>query len=130
MKLLSSFLSIGIIAAVLLTSCNKDTDPVDKDFFIGQYEGHITYTNVETDNQENIDITNGNVKVVKVGSSYNFIFSDGIPDIGNVKFKDNGENSVISIGSSSSHYIKIDEDVLKILFNEGDETWTANCNRK
>lgn len=130
MKLLSSFLSIGIIAAVLLTSCNKDTDPVDKDFFIGQYEGHITYTNVEPDNQENVDITNGNVKVVKVGSSYNFIFSDGIPDIGNVKFKDNGKNSVISIGSSSSHYIKIDEDVLKILFNEGDETWTANCNRK
>jgi|SRR5690554_1478574 len=128
LKLLS-ILSIGLVTMLLFTSCSKDTDPVDKDFFIGQYKGHITYTNTETGNEESIDITNGNVKVVKVGSSYNFIFSDGIPDIPNVTFKDNGKNSVISIGSSSSHYIKINESVLTILFKEGEKTWTANCER-
>lgn len=129
MKMLTAFLSVGILAAVLLTSCNKNTDPVDKDFFLGKYVGHITYNNTDENNQESVDIANGNVKVAKVGSSYNFIFSDGIPDITNVKFKDNGKNSVISIGSNSSHYIKINESELKILFNEGDKTWTANCVR-
>lgn len=124
-KLLSWGLGLGFIAIMTLSSCSKDTDPQDKDFFLGQYKGEITYSN----NEDNINIQNGTVKVAKVGSSYSFIFSDGIPDITNVKFKDNGKNSVISIGSSSSHYIKIDEDDLNILFKEGDEIWTADCDR-
>lgn len=130
LKLLSSILSIGLIAGVLLTSCKKDTDPVDKDFFIGKYKGHITYSNTEAGNEENIDITNGKIDVVKVGNSYNFVFSDGIPNIGNVKFKDNGKNSVISIGSDESHYIKINASQLTILYNSGTETWTGNCQRE
>lgn len=128
-KFLTAILSIGIVTGLLFTSCKKDTDPVDKDFFLGKYVGHITYNNTEAGSEESIDVASGKINVVKVGSSYNFVFSDGIPDITNVKFKDNGSNSVISIGSDESHYIKINASELKILYNEGTETWTGNCQR-
>jgi hypothetical protein len=35
---LSTFLIVG------LNSCSEDTDPANVDFFVGTYNGHITYS--------------------------------------------------------------------------------------
>lgn len=121
---------VGMFTLLLLSGCNKDTDPVDKDFFIGTYEGSLNYSDTNPDDEKNIHVDNGNIKVVKVGKSYNFIISDGIPDITNIKFEESGENTVISIGSDESHYIKINGSQLKIMYVTGSESWTADCTRK
>lgn len=114
---------------LVMASCKKDTSPGDRDFFIGKYNGHITYVNSDSEEGESIDKQNGSVEVVKVGSSYNFIFSDGIPNITGVKFENKGKDYVISIGSDESHYIKINADKLNILYGEDGKVWTANCTR-
>ncbi len=129
LKAIIALLGVAIVSTLIFTSCSKDTDPADKDFFVGKYSGHISYVDNNADDQTKIDKENGTVEVVKVGGNYNFIFSDGIPNITGVKFNKEGEHTVINVGSDESHLIKIDEDNLIIAYTKDNKVWTANCNR-
>lgn len=125
------FLKAGIILSALavvsftLASCGKDKDPADSDFFIGKYKGTISYV----DGSTNISTENGSVEVIKHGKTYEFLFSDGIPNITGVKFQKEGANTVVNVGSDNSHYIHINESHLKIAYTSDGKVWTADCDR-
>ncbi|MBW3520430.1 hypothetical protein KO524_14810 [Flavobacterium sp. NKUCC04_CG] len=125
MKAIFKVLGVLLVTVFVMAACSKDDDPADNDLFVGTYKGHISYV---TDG-ENIDKADGNVRVVKVGNNYNFIFSDNIPDITGVEFEKKGDNSVISVGSNDTHYIKIDDSKLLIAYAKDGKLWTANANR-
>lgn len=112
------------ISAVSFVSCSDDDDPVDNDVFVGRYNGRVTY--VSGDETKSND--NGYVQVVKVGNKYNFLFSDSIENITGVEIEKN-ENTGVMIGSSETHYIRINANDLKILYLKDGATWTANCTR-
>lgn len=112
------------LSALSFVSCSDDDDPADNDFFIGRYNGTVSYM----DNGENKSNDDGHVQVVKMGDKYNFLFSDGIPDITGIEIEKN-ENTAVMIGSTETHYIRINADELRILFLKDGATWTANCNR-
>ncbi|HOH96638.1 MAG TPA: hypothetical protein PK638_05600, partial [Candidatus Enterocola sp.] len=92
MKLLLKLSLAALVAVVILGlgSCSKDTDPADVDLFIGTYKGKISYIKVGEQSKSN---TNGSVIVSKVGSTYNFVFSDGIPALTGVKFEKKDDNT-------------------------------------
>ncbi|WKW46239.1 hypothetical protein P3875_10740 [Myroides sp. JBRI-B21084] len=108
----------------VVTACSIDDDPANNDFFIGKYNGNVSYNDANVNKQNN----NGSVQVVKVGNTYNFLFSDEIPDITGVEIQKN-ENSAVMIGSTTTHYIKINANNLTILFLKDGATWTADANR-
>lgn len=109
---------------VTIVSCSKDDDPADNDFFVGKYSGTVGYVK----GTENISSSDGYVEVVKVGDNYNFIFSNNIPNITGVELEKD-KNIGVMVGSDELHYIRINEDVLKILYVKDGATWTANCER-
>lgn len=118
-------MSILGISMLLLNSCSKDKDPKDSDLFVGTYNGTITYKS----NTDDKSTTNGKVTVSKIGDSYNFRFSDGIPNVNNVTFiKENDEFS-INVGNSATSYIRINASTLKMLYKVDDQIWTADCSR-
>lgn len=118
-------LSALAIVCFTLASCSKDKDPVDSDFFIGKYTGAISYT----DGSSSISKDDGSVEVIKHGKTYEFIFSDGIPNITGVKFQKDGENVVINVGSDNAHLIRIDESHLNLAYTSDGKTWSADCTR-
>lgn len=124
MKKTVQIFSMLLIALTVMVSCKKDTDPADKDFFVGTYKGTVSYRNGET----TINSSDGKVTVSKVGETYNFYFGSNIPDITGVKFEKTGDNSYVSIGSGLTG-ISIDASNLKILVVKDGQTWTANCTR-
>lgn len=115
-----------IIAIVMVagTACSKDDDPADNDFFVGTYNGDITFS----DGSETIADDDGRVTVVKAGDSYSFDFGSGIPNITGVKFQKKNDNTYISIGDGVTG-ITIDENSLNMLVSNNEGTWTANCTR-
>lgn len=128
LKTIIAVLSIAVLTSLVFTSCSKDTDPADKDFFVGKYTGHISYVDNSSEDATTIEKDDGSVEVVKVGDTYNFVFSDGIPDITGIEME-KGDNSAINVGSDESHIIQIDEDKLVIGYAEDGKVWTANANR-
>ncbi|WP_025141610.1 hypothetical protein [Pedobacter jeongneungensis] len=124
MKKTVQIFSMLLIALTVMVSCKKDTDPADKDFFVGTYKGTVSYRNGET----TINSSDGKVTVSKVGETYNFYFGNNIPDITGVKFEKTGDNSYVSVGSGLTG-ISIDASNLKILVVKDGQTWTANCTR-
>ena len=124
MKKTVQIFSMLLIALTVMVSCKKDTDPADRDFFVGTYKGTVSYRSGET----TINSSDGKVTVSKVGETYNFYFGNGIPDITGVKFEKSGDNSYVSIGSGLTG-ISIDASTLKILVSKDGQTWTANCTR-
>ncbi len=86
-------LAFLVTASLLFVGCSKDDDPADNDVFVGTYRGNVSYTK----EGENKSSDNASVTVVKAGSDYNFAFSDGIPDLTGVRFRKDGDNTVISI---------------------------------
>lgn len=118
-------LSLLLITTVIFTACSKNDNPADNDLFVGSYEGKISY-NKEGENKAT---DNGKVTVVKVGSNYNFIFSDGIPDLKGVKFKKDGDNTVISLDEDAAKVIRITASKLNIGYAKDGAVWTADCNR-
>ncbi len=125
MKLATVFLLV--VSFLTLSSCRKDDDPVDNDFFAGTYRGNISYN----DGTTTISKDNGSVFVTKIasGTKYNFSFSDGIPDLNGIEFKKEGDHVLVMIGGTATSYIRIDENTLKILYTSDGKTWTANCSR-
>ena len=125
MKNTLKILSVFMLGMILFTSCSKKDDPADNDFFIGTYNGEISYK--KTGNEIIID-EDGKVTVSKFGDTYKFIFGSKIPDISGVKFEKSGDNTYVSVGSGLTG-ITITASKLKMLVIKGDETWTADCTR-
>lgn len=128
-KALKVFASLVLVffTAISLSSCRNDDDPTDNDYFAGTYKGHISYSSDAT----TIDKDNGSVFVTKVasGTKYNFAFSDNIPDINGVEFKQEGDHVLVMLGTNESAYIRIDNNTLKILYSKDGKSWAANCTR-
>ncbi|WP_421941883.1 hypothetical protein [Pedobacter sp.] len=124
MKKTVQIFSMLLIALTVMVSCKKDTDPADRDFFVGTYKGTVSYKNSET----TINSSDGKVTVSKVGETYNFYFGSGIPDITGVKFEQSGDNTYVSVGTGVTG-ITINASTLKMLVVRGGETWTADCTR-
>lgn len=123
MKKLLSLLAVLSLGIIVLASCSKDDDPKDNDLFVGTYKGKISYVK----GTENISKNDGSVTVVKVGDSYTFNFSDGIPSIKDKKIK-KGENS-FTLDWDEGSIITIDESNLRINMIKDGAVWTANCKR-
>lgn len=125
-KILGLFMLV-FVAALSFTSCSDDDDPVNNDFFAGTYKGSISYNDGSTNNSTD----NGSVFVTKIasGTKYNFAFSNGIPDLNGVEFEQQGDHTLVMIGSNATSYIRIDNNELKILYIKDGKTWTANCTR-
>ena len=87
------------------------------------YKGKVSYI----DGDETISNDDGSVTVVKVGDSYTFNFSDGIPNIKDKKIK-KGENS-FTLDWDEGSIITIDESNLTINMIKDGAVWTANCKR-
>lgn len=124
MKNTLKILSVFILGLVLFSSCSKKDDPADNDFFVGTYQGDISY---KSGDKTTVD-EDGKVTVTKIGETYKFYFGSNIPDISGVKFEKSGDNTFVSIGSGLTG-IKITASKLEMLVIKGGETWTANCNR-
>lgn len=115
-------LTVFLFSTVLIMSCSKDNDPVDDNLFVGTYKGSVSYS--ETSGNTEISTDDGRVTLVKVGDTYNFDFSDGIPSLKGIKI-DKNENILIS----SDGGIRIDEGNLIIAYTKDGEVWGANCTR-
>lgn len=124
MKNILKIFGILCLSVFVFTACSDDDDPANNDFFIGRYNGKVTYSSSD----ENKSNDNGSVQVVKVGDKYNFLFSDGIPNITGIEIEKN-ENSAVMVGSTETHYIRINASKLTILFLKDGATWTADANR-
>ncbi|WP_126970473.1 hypothetical protein [Gynurincola endophyticus] len=125
MKKYLSGIMLVLLTSVLSVACSKDDDPADNDLFVGTYKGRITYnTNDETKTNDN-----GSVTVVKTGNDYNFVFSDGIPDLTGVRFKKDGDNTVISVDEDEAKAIRITANRLNIAYAKDGAIWTADCTR-
>ncbi|MGJ8735786.1 hypothetical protein [Zobellia laminariae] len=122
MKKTINGLTVFLISTVLIMSCSKDNDPVDDNLFVGTYKGSVSYS--ETSGNTEISTDDGRVTLVKVGDSYNFDFSDGIPSLKGIKI-DKNENILIS----SDGGVRIDEGNLTIAYTKDGEVWGANCTR-
>ncbi|MDF0719372.1 hypothetical protein P0M11_05095 [Kaistella sp. PBT33-4] len=127
MKNLLKTFGILILSLFVIVSCSRDDDPADNDFFAGTYNGSISYV----DGSNNINTADGKVFVTKIasGTKYNFKFSNGIPDLNGIEFQQTGDNTLVSVGSTGTSYIKIDNNDLDILYTKDGKTWTANCTR-
>lgn len=125
MKNYLKILSLLLVGAVLFTACSKKDDPADNDLFVGTYNGKISYNK----DGESKSTDNGKVTVIKVGNNYNFVFSDGIPDLRGVQFKKDGDNTVVSIDEDAAKVIRITASKLTIGYAKDGAIWTADCNR-
>lgn len=123
MKKTVQIFSMLLIALTVMVSCKKDTDPADKDFFVGTYRGTVSYSKGDTQTNS----TDGKVTVTKVNDTYSFFFGNNIPDITGVKFQESG-NTYVSVGTGVIG-ITIDASTLKIGVSNSNGTWTANCTR-
>lgn len=122
MKKSMKIISMLFFVTALLTSCSKDNDPTDDNLFVGTYNGTVGYS--EVDSATDISTNDGRVTVVKVGDSYNFDFSDGIPSLKGIKMEKNQNVLINSDGT-----VTIDEGTLIIAYTIDDEVWGANCTR-
>ena len=127
MKATMKLLSLLFIALITFSACSKDDDPADNDLFVGTYTGNASYT---PNDGENINTSNAKVRVTKISDRYDFYFDNDIPDIKNIKFKNEGDNGIISIDlEDASSYIKIDASNLTIYYLKDGNLWTANAKR-
>lgn len=114
------------LVAFSCASCSKNDDPADNDLFVGTYKGKISYLDGETKKIAD----NGSVTVLKAGNDYYFRFSDGIPDLKGIKFKKEGDHSLVNIDLQDGvKIIRINASSLNILYTTDGKTWTANAKR-
>ncbi|NLR63505.1 hypothetical protein HGH92_04220 [Chitinophaga varians] len=125
MKSMLKVVSLLLLAVLLFASCSKSTDPADVDIFAGTFKGKISYS----DGTTNVTKSDGSVFVTKVGTRYDFRFSDGIPDLTGVEFEKKDDNTMVNIGSSGTGVITINKDKLVIGFTRNNQVWGADCTR-
>ncbi|ASW75084.1 hypothetical protein IQ37_00460 [Chryseobacterium piperi] len=130
MKKAIKFLGVFMLVfftAIAISSCSRDDDPANNDFFAGTYRGSVSYN----DGSTNTSTDDGSVFVTKIasGTKYNFAFSNGIPALNGIQFEQKGDNTLVMVGSNATSYIRIDNNELKILYAKDGKTWTANCTR-
>ena len=128
MKRIFSLATLICLFIVALTSisCSKTDDPTDNEIFIGTYKGRITYL----DGNVHKAADNGSVTVIKAGGSYYFRFSDGIPNLKGVKFKKEGDHTLVNIDFKEGvTFIRINASTLNILYTMDGKIWTANAKR-
>ncbi|WP_291911540.1 hypothetical protein [Chitinophaga sp. CB10] len=125
MKSMLKFIGVLLLTAFVFASCSKDTDPADVDVFAGTFKGKIGYHDAD----QNLSTDAGSVFVTKVGSRYDFRFSDGIPDLTGVEFEKKDDNTMVNIGSAGTGLITINKDKLVIGYTKDGRTWTADCGR-
>ena len=125
-RILGLFLLV-CFAVTSFSSCSDDDDPANNDFFAGTYRGSISYH----DDDNDISTDDGSVFVTKIasGTKYNFAFSNSIPDLNGIEFEQQGDHTLVMVGSNATSYIRIDNNELKILYIKDGKTWTANCTR-
>ncbi|MGB7395874.1 MAG: hypothetical protein WA913_15925 [Pricia sp.] len=122
MKKAMKFFGILLVATVLVASCSDDNDPTDDNIFVGTYNGEVGYS--EADGGEETVASDGSVTLAKVGDTYNFRFSNGIPNLTGIEI-DEGQNTFVGLNGA----ITIDEGQLIINYTEDGATWTADCVR-
>ncbi|MBV7529768.1 hypothetical protein [Chitinophaga sp. sic0106] len=125
MKSMLKFIGVLLLTAFVFASCSKDTDPADVDVFAGTFKGKIGYVSSE----QNLSTDAGSVFVTKVGSRYDFRFSDGLPDLTGVEFEKKDDNTMVNVGASGTGMITINKDKLVIGYTKDGKTWTADCGR-
>lgn len=125
MKNTIKILSLLFIALFAFSSCSKDDDPTDNDLFIGKYNGTVRYTEGLSEIKSSTD---GSVTVSKVGDTYNFNFSDGIPSLNGIKMK-KGDGNVIIIEDGALGSVSISASDLNINYTKDGKTWFADCER-
>ncbi len=128
---MKNFLRLSTLICLMLVTfaCSKDDDPADNDFFVGTYKGAVSYTSSEGDKESHDD---GKVTVVKLASKtkYNFEFSNGIPNLNGVEFKEDGDNRLINVDFEDGvQYIEISESSLNMLYSKDGQVWEANTKR-
>ncbi|AWL78977.1 hypothetical protein [Capnocytophaga canimorsus] len=118
---------VGVFClAFVAFACSKNDDPADNDLFVGTYKGKIGFTS----EGENKGTDNGSITVAKFDENYNFVFSDGIEDLTGVKFKKEGDNTLVNVDFQDGiQYIKITKNSLNMLYMKDGKTWTANAKR-
>ncbi|TXF76213.1 hypothetical protein [Chryseobacterium sp.] len=116
-----------VFSVISLNSCRSDDDPADNDFFAGTYRGNLSYI----DGSTTVNTDNGSVFVTKIasGTKYNFTFSNGIPDLNGIEFQQQGDHTLVMVGSTATSFIRIDNSNLKIFYSMDGRTWTADCIR-
>lgn len=125
MKSMFRILGVTLLAAFLFASCSKDTDPADTDIFAGTFRGKIGYT----DSEKNITQDNGSVFVTKIGTRYDFKFSDGVPALTGIEFERKDDNTMVNVGASGTGLITINKDKLTIGYSKDGRSWSADCTR-
>lgn len=116
--------TLVVVSLLFMVSCDKDTNPADRDLFVGTYKGTISYN----DGEKTIADEDGRVTVTKVGESYSFLFGTGIPDLTGVRFQKSTDDTYISIGDGLTG-ITISASSLNMLVTNDGRTWTADCSR-
>lgn len=117
-----NLMAVSLLAILFFSSCSKENDPTDDSLFVGTYNGSVSYE--ESSSNTNISTDDGRVTLVKVGNTYNFDFSDGIPSLTGIKMEKNQNILVDSTGA-----LKIDQGQLTIAYSKDGATWGANCTR-
>lgn len=125
MKSMLKIIGVLMLTAILFAACSKDDDPADTDIFAGTFKGKIGYVDAD----KNLSQDNGSVFVTKVGTRYDFRFSDGLPDLTGVEFEKKDDNTMVSIGSAGTGIITINKDKLVIGFTRDNKAWSADCTR-
>jgi len=122
MKKSLKILGILFFVVALAASCDNDNDPSDDNLFVGQYQGTVSYSDPESNTDLSTD--DGQVTVAKVGDTYTFKFSDGIPTLTDIKMEKN-QNTLVSADGA----INIDESNLTIIYTKDGKTWKATTSR-
>ena len=120
MKSVALFIFLG----TLLSSCSiasmDDSEDEIPSSIETTYRGILTYSSAAGDNKEN---NNGTATISKSGSTYTISFSDGVPSISDLKFKDNN-GSYATVGSSGSLAgINIDGNKIDISVSKDGDNW-------
>src|SRR5690606_33467737 len=113
MKKQIKMLSVMIMATLMFAAgCSKDDSPTESDLFVGTYTGDITFTGGGETKADD----DGKVTVSKVGSTYNFTFGSGIPDINGVKFEESNDGSYVSVGDGDRKSTRLNSSHVKISY--------------
>ena len=119
--------AVALIIGIALTSCNQN-NPSEADLFVGKYVGVVTYANPGAV-VPSITRTKGTVTVVKVGNTYSFNFSDGIPSITGITMA-KGQSSEFQLGGDATGYIRVKGTDLNIYYISKEKgAWTATAKR-